>query len=247
MTYTAMGRCPDTGAIGVAVTTGSVNCGRVLPHTKGLLPVLRDDGAIVCSQSMCNPLIAYRALDHLDQGGSLDDLEAVLAEADEHLDRRQVGVVTAKGEAWAYTGEKCLEAKGHFVGDGYLVMGNVVTEECVPAMREAYEAGAGQNPAERLLVTLEAGRRAGGQRFEDGRPIPELFCSLYVCDGRHPYPAVDLRVDFDPSALEKMRRLYDNLMAGGHHDRFFETFYSRPDEWSDDLIAYAFELARKQV
>lgn len=247
MTYTAMGKCPDTGAIGVAVTTGSINCGRVLPHTKGLLPTLRADGAIVCSQSMCNPLIAYRALEHLDEGGSLDDMEGVLAEADEHLRSRQVGIVTVGGGAWAYTGENCLSAKSHVVGDGYVVMGNVVTEDCVPAMQEAYEAGAGTELADRLLSTLEAGRRAGGQRFEDGRPIPEFFCSLYVCDGQHPYPAVDLRVDFDHSALAKMRRLFDNLRAGGHHDRFFETFYSRPDEWSDDLLAYAFELGRKQI
>lgn len=247
MTYTVMARCPDTGAIGVGVTTGSINCGRVLPHSAGLLPELTDDGVIVCSQSLCNPLLAYRALEHLDGGGSLDELEAALAEADEHLSYRQVGVVTAGGEAWAYTGENCLSEKGHVVGDGWLVMANVVTEECVPAMQQAYEDGAGTDLAERLLSTLEAGREAGGQRFEDGRRIPEYFCSLYVCDGRHPYPAVDLRIDFDRSALEKMRRLFDNLREGGHHDRFFEAFYKGPDQWSDDLIAYAFELDSKQI
>jgi uncharacterized Ntn-hydrolase superfamily protein len=50
MTYTAMAKCPDTGAIGIAITTGSINCGRVLPHTTGLLPKLTTQGAIVCYQ-----------------------------------------------------------------------------------------------------------------------------------------------------------------------------------------------------
>jgi uncharacterized Ntn-hydrolase superfamily protein len=244
MTYTVMGKCADTGAIGIAVTTASVNCSKVLPHTKGLLPTLSSDGVIVCSQSMCNPMLSYKAFELLERGASFEEIEREFVDYDQYLAHRQVGIVTVAGDAWAYTGDKCFPEKGHVVGDGYVVMGNALGPDCIPGMVEAYEAGAGTDLAERLLSTLEAGRAAGGQQWE-GELIPEFFCSLYVYDGKNPYPAVDMRVDFDPSAVEKMRRLFDNVRDGT--EQYFDTFYRRPHEFDENTMAYAFELAGKQI
>lgn len=244
MTYTVMGKCEETGAIGIAVTTASVNCSKVVPHTKGLLPELSQDGVIVCSQSMCNPMLSYKAFELLERGASFDEIQREFETFDEHLSYRQVGIVTVKGGAWAHTGDDCFPEKGQFVGDGYVVMGNALGTDCLPAMKEAYDAGRGKVLGERLLSTLEAGRAAGGQQWE-GQAIPEFFCSLYVADGQNPYPIVDMRVDFDPSAVEKMRRMYDNLQAGT--EQYFDTFYRRPDEFDDSTMAYAFEVAGKQI
>ncbi|MCW3023310.1 MAG: hypothetical protein JWR30_2632 [Conexibacter sp.] len=244
MTYTVMGKCGETGAIGVAVTTASVNCSKVVPHVKGMLPTMRDDGAIVCSQSMCNPMLSFKAFEHLDAGGSLDDMQGEFEAMDEYLFHRQVGIVTVGGDAWAYTGDKCFPNKSHVVGDGYVVMGNALSDGCIPAMQEAYEAGAGTDLAERLLSTLEAGRAAGGQEWE-GQSIPEFFACIEVYDGKNPYAAVDIRVDFDPSALVKLRKIYDNTHVGT--DQYFDTFYRRPHEFNDQTMAWAFELAGKQL
>ena len=60
-----------------------------------------------------------------------------------------------------------------------------------------------------------------------------------------PVSALDLRVDFDPSAVTKMRRLVDNLRADG--DRYFDTFYRTPHKFNDDTMAWAFDLAGKQI
>jgi len=244
MTFTVMGKCPDTGAIGIGVATASVNCSKMLPQIKGLLPTIQPDGAIVCSQSMCNPMLAYTAFELLEQGKSFDDIERAFVAEDEHLERRQVGIVTASGDVWAYTGEKCFPEKGQVLGDGYLIMGNCLAPDCLAGMQDAYESGAGTDLGERLLSTLEAGRAAGGQVWE-GEPIPELVCSLYVYDGKNPFPKVDMRVDFDRSALEKMRRMYDQLQAST--EQYFETMYRRPHEFNSDTAEYLLDVAAKQV
>ncbi|HEY4830335.1 MAG TPA: DUF1028 domain-containing protein [Solirubrobacteraceae bacterium] len=244
MTYTVLAQCPTSGAIGIGVTTASVNCGRVVPHVKGLLPTLQENGAMIASQSMCNPMLSFKAFELLDRGASFDEIEGAFEQEDEYLAHRQVGIVTVSGKAWAYTGDKCFSNKSHMVGDGYVVMGNALSADCVPAMVEAFEANTGVELGERLLRTLEAGRAAGGQEWE-GQSIPEFSCGLHVYDGKNPYPAVDLRVDFDPSAVTKMRRLVDNLRADG--DTYFDTFYRRPHEFNDDTMGWAFDLAGKQI
>jgi len=244
MTYTVMGKCAETGAIGIGIATASANCSKVLPNIKGLLPTLEPDGAIVCSQSMVNPTLGYKALDLLDQDKSFDEIEHAFALDDEHIAYRQVGIVKASGDAWAYTGETCFPEKGHFVGADYLVMGNCLGAHTLAGMQEAYEAGEGLDLGERLLRTLEAGRAAGGQYWE-GEPIPELFCSLYVYDGQNPYPKVDMRVDFDLSAVEKMRRMYDQLQV--RTEQYFDAMYRRPHQFKDSVSNNLLEVASRQI
>ena len=244
MTFTVMAKCPDTGAVGIGIATASANCSKTLPHTKGLLPTIDPKGAIVCSQSMCNPTLAYSAFELLDQGKSFDDIERAFAAGDEGLGYRQVGIVTAAGDVWAFTGENCFPEKGHYVGDDFLVMGNCLGVDTLDGMRAAYEAGAGTDLAERLLGTLEAGRASGGQYWE-GAPIPELFCSLSVYDGKNPYPKVDMRVDFDLSAIEKMRRMYDQLQ--GPTEQYFDAMYRRPEEFKDSASHLLLGVAAKQI
>lgn len=244
MTYTVMAKCAETGAIGIGIATASANCSKVLPHIKGLLPTIQPDGAIVCSQSMVNPTLGYKAFELLDQGKSFDEIEQAFAADDEHLGYRQVGILTASGEVWAHTGATCFPEKGHFVGADYLVMGNCLGTDTLDGMREAYEAGKGIDLAERLLRTLEAGRAAGGQYWE-GEPIPELFCSLYVYDGLNPYPKVDMRVDFDLSAVERMRRMYDQLQV--RTEQYFDAMYRRPHEFKDTVSNHLLEVAANQI
>jgi len=244
MTFTVMARCADTGAIGIGIATASANCSKVLPSIKGLLPAVQPDGAIVCSQSMCNPMLGYKAFELLDQGKSFDEIEQAFVGDDEHLAYRQVGIVTASGGVWAYTGASCFPEKGHFVGADYLVMGNCLGTDTLGGMQEAFEEGQGLDLGERLLRTLEAGRASGGQYWE-GKPIGELFCSLYVYDGRNPYPKVDMRVDFDVSAVEKMRRMYDQLQD--RTEQYFDAMYRRPHLFKDTVSGHLLEVAAAQI
>jgi len=244
MTYTVMAKCAETGAIGIAITTASANVSKTLPVVRGLVPTLSPDGAIVCSQSMGNPMLPHTAFELLDRGVPFDEFEEAFAAEDEFLGYRQVGVLTVGGDLWAFTGDTCFPEKGHYVGDDFLVMGNCLGPDTLGAMKDAYESGTKTDLADRLLSTLEAGRAAGGQYWE-GEPIPELFCALYVYDGVNPYPKVDMRVDFDLSAVEKMRRMYDQLHA--RTETYFETMYRRPHEFKDTASKLLLEVASKQI
>lgn len=59
----------------------------------------------------------------------------------------------------------CVPWFGHWTGNGYAVAGNMLTgEDVVAAMADAYEASVGQPFPERLVLALEAGQAAGGDK-----------------------------------------------------------------------------------
>jgi uncharacterized Ntn-hydrolase superfamily protein len=66
---------------------------------------------------------------------------------------------------------------------------------------ERYLANAGLPLVERLLVALDAGEAAGGNKR--GRQSAVL-----LVQGHEPYPRLDIRVDDHPAPLEELRRLY---------------------------------------
>ena len=53
--------------------------------------------------------------------------------------------------------------RGHFTGEGYAVMGNLLaSEEVIATMAGVFEAATEEPLAERLVRALEAGQEAGG-------------------------------------------------------------------------------------
>ncbi|MEV0057767.1 DUF1028 domain-containing protein, partial [Saccharopolyspora shandongensis] len=70
------------------------------------------------------------------------------------------------------------------------------------AMAEQFEATADKPLHERLLLSLEAGQQAGGDRRG------KQSAALYVNNGE-PYPYLDLRVDDHPEPVAELRRIYE--------------------------------------
>jgi len=136
-------------------------------------------------------------------------VEAVLS-VDPEREHRQIGVVNAKGEAYAFTGKECLPCAGHLVGDGYPVQGDILAkEEVLEAMARAYEAAKGEL-VDRLLAALKAGDDAGGDRRgkQSAAIIVVRRCGGYGgCEeGVDKY--VDLRVDDHPDPVNELIRLF---------------------------------------
>jgi uncharacterized Ntn-hydrolase superfamily protein len=142
----------------------------------------------------------------LEEGlGPEEAIAAVLA-VDVERDTRQVGVVTAHGQAACHTGNACLGWAGHRVGDGYAVQGNILAGEAVVAeMERAFTETAG-TLAERMVAALEAGQAAGGDlrgqqsaaivverdgAAAESREGLDRICELRVED--HPEPIAELR------------------------------------------------------
>src|SRR5207302_5719826 len=78
---------------------------------------------------------------------------------------RQIGLVDAKGHAAAFTGSRCFAYAGQIAGKDYSVQGNILAGRAtLEAMARAYEQSRGKPLAERLLLALDAGAAAGGDR-----------------------------------------------------------------------------------
>ncbi len=191
----------ETGEIGVAVQSKIVAVGSIVPYARAGV------GAIA-TQAWANPRFGPLGLGLLQTGLGPEECVAFFGRGDPMMEERQVGIVAADGEAFAYTGSGCGAWAGSRTGQDYAVQGNLLAgEEVVKAMAEAFEASQ-DVLAVRLLDALEAGQRAGGDRR--GRQSSALI----VVRRGWGYGGLndrfrDLRVDEHPEPIAELRRVYE--------------------------------------
>lgn len=217
MTFSIAARSADGAYWGVAVASKFLAVGAVVPAARAAV------GA-VATQAYANVAYGPNGLDLLQAGRSAQDVVEELTAADEQRAERQLGVVDADGRAATYTGDECLDWAGGVTGEGVAIQGNIlVGPGVVEAMHDAWRASDPSAPlARRLLVALQAGDAAGGDRR--GRQSAAL---LVVTDGGG-YGGgndiyADLRVDDDPDPCRELGRLLDL-----HH-----VYFERP---ADDAL-----------
>jgi uncharacterized Ntn-hydrolase superfamily protein len=200
MTFSIAARCARTGQLGVATSSRALAAG-------GLVPYLRSGVGAVASQSFVNPYLGIDGLELLRQGLSAQDTLSRLVDADPGRDLRQAAVVDTNGSVAAYTGERCIPWAGHLLGDAFVCLGNILVDESVVhAMADAYRAAPQEELSERLLLALEAGQAAGGDRR--GRQSAGV-----VVFGEEEYPLCDLRVDDHEDPIPELRRVYEVYKA----------------------------------
>ncbi|MCD4685294.1 MAG: DUF1028 domain-containing protein [Anaerolineae bacterium] len=217
-TYSIVARDPHTGQLGVAVQTHQMTVGSVVPW---LLPGV---GA-VATQSLTNISFGPLALAMLREGVPAPRVVDAVIASDNRPDVRQVAVVDAQGEVGAWTGKGCIPEAGHYVGEGYSVQANMMTNDTViDAMAEAYETSQG-DIAQRMMAALEAAQREGG----DIRGMQSAVLKVVAGDAcKHDWETdYDLRVDEHEDPVMELARLvrfgraqvidhqgYDALKAG---------------------------------
>ena len=196
MTFSIVAYCPRTGMLGVAVATAVPAVGSICPYVKSGV------GA-VSTQSWVNPYLAIDALRLMEQGSSGPDaLDAVMA-ADNGRDLRQIGVIDSSGRSAAWSGRNCTAWFGQIVEAHFAVQGNMlVGAATIEAMAAAFRASEAHDLAERLMLALEAGQAAGGDRR--GRQSAALKVHHV-----EEYPWLDLRVDEHPHPVAELRRVYE--------------------------------------
>jgi uncharacterized Ntn-hydrolase superfamily protein len=207
-TYSIAAFDPATGDLGVAVQSHYFAVGTVVPFAKAGV------GAIA-TQCYQNSSYGPRGLELLEKGLSPEQVVNELIKADKFPNGRQVGVVDAHGQSFAYTGKKCPEWKGERHGPNYVVQGDIVAGEAVVVnMEKAFLNTAGTRDvpeaaplAERLLAALDAAEAAGGdKRGKQAAAILVVRKPTY--DGATDR-YLDLRVDDSPEPLKELRRLYN--------------------------------------
>ncbi len=198
-TFSIVARDPQSGELGVAVQSRWFSVGSLVPWAEYGV------GA-VATQSFIEVAYGPEGLRLLREGKTPREALEALTRKDPQRAFRQVGILDARGPASAWTGEKCISHAGHKTGRNYSVQGNLLASEKVwEAMATAFERSQGAL-AERLLVVLEAGQKAGG----DARGM-QSAAILVVGPGEPGKPwterKLDLRVEDHPSPIEELRRL----------------------------------------
>lgn len=211
-TYSIVARDPETGELGVAVQSHWFSVGSTVPWAEAGV------GA-VATQSFVDPTYGKLGLDLMRAGrGAPESLKGLLA-ADSASQVRQVAMIDTQGRVAAHTGDKCISAAGHIVGENFSVQANMMEKDTVwPAMAKAFREAKG-DLAERMLAALDAAEAQGGDIR--GRQSAALIVVSGKASGR---PWVDrkfdLRVDDDATPLKELRRLVTlqrayNLMNEG--------------------------------
>lgn len=191
----------STGEIGIAVASKVFDVGYVVPW-------IRTGIGGVASQALANPYLGQMILEKLEEGYSAKDALEFAISQDTLREERQVGVVDFKGNSFAFTGKETFPWAGHRTGKFVSVQGNILTgPEVVDTMIKIFLSSTGPL-SERLLLALEAGEAAGGDKRG------KQSASIIVIRKRGGYLGVDdrlvdLKVLDNPEPLKELRRLYE--------------------------------------
>jgi len=219
-TFSVVGFDPATGELGVAVQSKFFNVGSVVPWAQA------EVGAIA-TQSYANVAYGKDGLALLLDGKSAQQTMEALTKADAGRNKRQLGVVDARGGAASFTGSECNEWAGHHVGSNYCVQGNLLTgPEVIEAMKTAFEASRAQpgtHLEDWLMASLEAGQAAGGDKR--GRQSAALLVVRKDAGfGGANDRFIDLQVEDHPTPIQELKRLLEL------HKQFFKWSHERAHE-----------------
>ncbi len=203
MTFTVVARDKTSGLLGIAQSTNPLSVG-------ARCPFIRANVGAVSTQAYTDPGLGPLAIELLSLGYSPEKVLREIGQSDPGFAYRQIGIVDRHGRAAVHTGDEAKAHKGSLVGDGYLVMGNLLgSDRVLPDMQRSWLASEGELFEERLMRVITAGRDAGGDAGG------HRSACLIVVD-TEPYGRTDLRVDFapkragEPDAVDRLREAFDH-------------------------------------
>jgi uncharacterized Ntn-hydrolase superfamily protein len=197
MTFSIIGRCPESGQLGIAISSSSIAVGARCPW-------VRAGVGVVATQNVTLPALGPQILDLLEnsQIGPAAALDKALY-SNGWSQFRQVTVIDGEGHTAVFSGKESLGTYNAVVGDQCVAAGNMLaSKDVIEAMVPAFENAPGQL-ADRLLAAMHAAIDAGGEAG------PVHSAALKVA-GDHVWPIVDLRVDWaDEDPIGKLATLWD--------------------------------------
>ena len=196
MTFSIVARDPRNGWLGFATSSKALAAGAAGECVK--LGV-----GVIASQAFVNPYLAIDGLKLMEDGLPAERVVERVISSDVGRDLRQLGIVDHEGRVAAYTGDRCIAWAGHLIGEGYVCLGNILkSEDVVKAMATAFEQSEGDPLYERLMLALEGGEEAGGDRRGRQAAGNEVLAE-------EEYALCDLRVDDHPDPMAELRRVLE--------------------------------------
>jgi uncharacterized Ntn-hydrolase superfamily protein len=195
MTFSLVGRCERTGAVGAVIASASM-------AVAARCAAARAGVGAVCSQSTTDPRLREALLDAMAGGLAAPNAIAAVTGRAEHIAYRQLAVVDAAGCSASYSGELALGEPADVHAPGAAAAGNLLADPGVPA---AMLAAFGDQPSaslgDRLIAALQAGLAAGGE------VSPVRSAGLVIADSAQ-WPVTDLRVDWHDDPVGQLAGLW---------------------------------------
>lgn len=199
-TYSIVAKDTATGEMAVGVQSHWFSVGSLVSWGKSGV-------GVVATQSFVNPAFGPQGLDLMQKGVPAPEALDQLINVDEGKAFRQVAFLDNSGKAAAFTGENCVEAASHIVGDHFSVQANMMlNEDVVPAMEKAYKENAHLPLAERVMKVLKAAEAAGGD-IRGKQSAALLVVGPEEVENSWEDKRIDLRVDDHETPLEELERL----------------------------------------
>ncbi|MEK1912650.1 MAG: DUF1028 domain-containing protein [Pseudomonas chlororaphis] len=195
MTFSIVGRCAETGQLGIAISSSSIAVGARCPW-------LRSGVGAVSSQNVTLPALGPQVLDGLGDGlAPAQALDQALTR-NGYSQYRQVAVVDARGRTAVFSGNHALGINNAVAGEQCVAAGNLLANSVViERMVEAFESSEGCLAA-RLLSALQAGQDAGGE-------AGAVHSAALSVVGELVWPIVDLRVDWaEANPIGELQKLW---------------------------------------
>jgi uncharacterized Ntn-hydrolase superfamily protein len=192
---------PEEKSWGIAVASKHIAIGAYVPYAKAGV------GAIA-TQSYTNLSFGAKGLELLAHGMSASEALEMLLSQDPDPEKRQVGIVDARGNSASFTGKSCIVWAGELLGNGYTIQGNMLTgERVLQQMERAYLSGKGDF-ARRLYASLQAGEKAGGdKRGKQAAALLVVKETMFNSMATDTY--INLRVDDHNKPVKELGRLLD--------------------------------------
>jgi uncharacterized Ntn-hydrolase superfamily protein len=195
MTFSLVGRCERTGAVGAVIASASM-------AVAARCAAVRAGVGAVCSQSTTDPRLRAELLDAIEGGMGARDALANLVDRSADIAYRQLAVVDAVGGTASYSGELALGEATDVHAAGAAAAGNLLADNGVPAaMLAAFHDCAGDDLGTRLIASLQAGLTAGGE------VTPVRSAGMVIAESA-PWPVTDLRVDWHDDPVGQLTELW---------------------------------------
>lgn len=199
MTFSIVAIDSEARACGSGVASFSIAAGGTVSYS-------RIGVGVINTQHYAHLALGQRVLDEMDEGMAPHDALAQVLREDPDADSRQLIAIDATGRQGAWTGRHCADESRHVFGNSCIAAGNfLAAEKVVEHMVEVFEKTAGQPLGDRLLQSLQAGDRLGGDRR--GRTAAAV--SVTPLSGAEAAINLDLRVDSHRDPLGELARLRD--------------------------------------
>ena len=217
-TFSIVAIDPSNGDVGVAVQSK-------FPNVRPIVPWAKAGVGAIATQSFANVSYGPRGLALMENGATAEQALRALLGSDSGRDKRQVGIVDAKGNSASWSGNECFDWAGGIVGagmqtteisggkgvviagNGFAAQGNIlVGKETVEALARVFKETKG-SLADRLVAALVAGGKAGGDRRG------EQSAALLVKRKAAGYDStfddlVDISIYDHAHPLQELQRLY---------------------------------------